>query len=259
MAEDYVRVIPCLDIKDGRVVKGIHFVDLRDAADPVEAAVAYDEGGADEITFLDISASLENRDTIRELALRVCEAISVPFIVGGGIGSLPDIEQLLNAGVSAVSMNTAAIRQPELVREASEAFGADRIIVAIDGKRNAESPSGYEVVTHGGTRGTGRDALEWAKQVAELGAGQILPTSMETDGVKTGYDIPLTRGCAEASGLPIIASGGAGELAHFYEVVAEGKAAAVLAASVFHFGEISIREVKQYLAERGVPVRLGED
>ncbi len=259
MAEDYVRVIPCLDIKDGRVVKGIHFVDLRDAGDPVEAAVAYDQGGADEITFLDISASLENRATIRELALRVCEAISVPFIVGGGIGSLEDVEQLLDAGVSAVSMNTAAISQPELVREASAAFGSERIIVAIDGKQNVELPSGYEVVTHGGTRGTGRDALEWAAQVAELGAGQILPTSMETDGVKTGYDIPLTRGCAEASGLPIIASGGAGELEHFYEVVAEGKAAAVLAASVFHFGEISIREVKEYLAERGVAVRLGEE
>ncbi len=256
MAEDYVRVIPCLDIKDGRVVKGIHFVDLRDAADPVEAAVAYDQGGADEIAFLDISASLENRATIRELALRVCEAISVPFIVGGGIGSLEDVEKLLDAGVSAVSMNTAAIGQPELVREASAAFGSERIIVAIDGKRNVELPSGYEVVTHGGTRGTGRDALEWAARVAELGAGQILPTSMETDGVKTGYDIPLTRGCAEASGLPIIASGGAGELEHFYEVVAEGKAAAVLAASVFHFGEISIREVKEYLAERGVAVRL---
>ena len=255
MAQDYVRVIPCLDIKDGRVVKGIHFVGLRDAADPVEAAVAYDEGGADEITFLDISASLENRPTIRELALRVCEAISVPFIVGGGIGSLEDIEKLVDAGVSAVSMNTAAIRQPELIREASEAFGVERIIVAIDGKRNAELPSGYEVVTHGGTSGTGRDALEWAKQVAELGAGQILPTSMETDGVKTGYDILLTRECAEASGLPVIASGGAGKLEHFYEAVTEGKASAVLAASVFHFGEISIQEVKEYLAERGVSLR----
>ncbi len=257
MAQDYVRVIPCLDIKDGRVVKGSHFVGLRDAADPVEAAIAYDEGGADEITFLDISASLEGRATIRELALKVCQAISVPLTVGGGIGSLNDIKQLLDAGVSAVSINTAAVQRPELISEASQEFGSERIIVAIDGKQHPDLPSGYEVVTHGGTQGTGRDALEWAKQVAEFGAGQILPTSMETDGVKTGYDIPLPRGCAEVSGLPIIASGGAGKLEHFYEAVTEGKASAVLAASVFHFGEITIREVKEYLAERGVSVRVG--
>ncbi len=256
MAADYIRVIPCLDMKGGRVVKGVHFVDLRDAADPVEAAVAYDQGGADEITFLDISASLESRPTMRELALRVCEAISVPLVVGGGINSLEDIEQLLDAGVSTVSMNTAAVLRPELVKQAAEVFGAERIIVAVDGKQNPDMPSGYEVVTHGGTRGTGTDALAWAKQVADLGAGQILPTSMETDGVKTGYDIPLTRGCAEASGLPVIASGGAGKLEHFYEAVTQGKAAAVLAASVFHFSEISIQQVKEYLAERGITVRM---
>ena len=256
MKADYIRVIPCLDIKGGRVVKGVHFTNLRDAADPVEAAVVYDQGGADEITFLDIAASVEHRPTMRELARRVCEAISVPLIVGGGIGSLSDIELLLAAGVRAVSLNTAAVREPELVREAAAEFGSERIIVAIDGRKNPEMVSGYEVVTHGGTRGTGQDVMAWAARVADLGAGQILPTSMETDGVKDGYDLPLTRGCAEASGLPVIASGGAGKLEHFYQVVTEGQAAAVLAASVFHFGEIPIQAVKEYLAARGVPVRV---
>jgi len=238
------------------VVKGVHFVDLVDAADPVEAAVAYDEGGADEITFLDIAATLESRATTRELVGRVADAISVPLIVGGGISSLDDIAALFDLGVAAVSMNSAAVKRPELVAEAAEEFGSERIIVAIDGRKDAQMPSGYEVVTHGGTSGAGMDALEWAGRVADLGAGQILPTSMETDGVKTGYDIPLTAGCADASGLPIIASGGAGELQHFYEAATAGRASALLAASVFHFGTFTITQVKEYLRDRGVQVRV---
>jgi len=238
------------------VVKGVHFVDLVDAADPVEAAVAYDEGGADEITFLDIAATLENRATTRELVGRVAEAISVPLIVGGGISSLDDIAALVDVGVAAVSMNSAAVKRPQLVAEAAQALGSERIIVAIDGRKHAQMPSGYEVVTHGGTRGTGMDALEWAARVADLGAGQVLPTSMETDGVKTGYDLPLTAGCAKASGLPVIASGGAGELEHFYEAATAGRASALLAASVFHFGTFTIAQVKEYLRDRGVQVRL---
>ena len=253
---DHVRVIPCLDVKDGRVVKGVHFVNLCDAADPVEAAKAYSDGGADEITFLDISASLEGRKTMADLVRNTAAVVEVPLIVGGGIGSIEDIQRLLDAGVSAVSMNTAAVKKPDLVQDASATFGVEKIIVAVDGRKSDEVPSGYEVVTHGGTKGTGLDCFEWAKRVAELGAGQILPTSMETDGVKTGYDIPLTRGCAEASGLPIIASGGAGELEHFYEAVVDGKASAVLAASVFHFGEFTVRQVKEYLRDRGVSVSL---
>ena len=253
---DHCRIIPCLDVKGGRVVKGVHFVDLVDAADPVEAAAAYDEGGADEITFLDIAATLESRATTRELVGRVADAISVPLIVGGGISSLDDIAALVDLGVAAVSMNSAAVKRPELVAEAAEEFGSQRIIVAIDGRKDAQMPSGYEVVTHGGTSGAGMDALEWAGRVADLGAGQILPTSMETDGVKTGYDIPLTAGCAEASGLPIIASGGAGELEHFYEAATAGRASALLAASVFHFGTFTITQVKEYLRDRGVQVRL---
>ncbi len=253
---DYVRIIPCLDVKDGRVVKGVHFANLRDARDPVEAAQAYDEGGADEITFLDIAATLENRATTLDLVRRIADAISVPLVVGGGIGSLEDIQRLLDAGVSAASMNSAAVRDPDIVGQAAERFGSGKVIVAIDGRRNADMPSGYEVVTHGGTRGAGMDCFEWAAEVAKRGAGQILPTSMETDGVKDGYDIPLTRGCADASGLPIIASGGAGKLEHFLEAVKEGKAAAVLAASVFHFGELTIRQVKEYLRDNGVAARL---
>jgi cyclase len=253
---DYRRVIPCLDMKDGRVVKGVHFVNLRDARDPVEAARAYSAEGADEIAFLDITATVEGRKTTMDVLRRVAEAVTVPLTVGGGIGSLADIERILGVGATNVSMNSAAVANPPLVREAAEAFGRDRIVVAIDGRRNAAMPSGYELVTHGGTRPVGKDAVEWAREVADLGAGEILPTSMETDGVKDGYDISLTRGIAEATGLPVIASGGAGKLEHFYAAVSEGKADAVLAASVFHFGEIAIRDVKEYLRDRGVPVRL---
>ncbi len=255
---EYRRVIPCLDMKDGRVVKGVHFVDLRDAGDPVENAATYSREGADEITLLDIAASVEGRKTLLDVVRRVAEVIDVPFTVGGGIGALEDIEAVLEAGATNVSINTAAVRRPELVQEAADRFGSGRIIVAVDGRRNAEMPSGYELVTHGGTRPVGKDAAEWANQMADLGAGQILPTSMETDGVKTGYDIPLTRSVAEASGVPVIASGGAGKLEHLYEAIVEGKADAVLAASIFHFGEIGIREAKEYLRSRGIPVRLPE-
>ena len=194
---DYCRIIPCLDIKDGRVVKGVHFVDLVDAADPVEAAAAYDAGGADELTFLDIAATLENRQTTLDLVARVAQAISVPLTVGGGIASLGDIAALLDAGAAAVSINSAAVKDPDLVRQAADGFGSAVITVAIDARKSEQMPSGYELVTHGGTRGTGTDVFDWARRVAELGAGRILPTSMETDGVKTGYDIPLTAGCAE--------------------------------------------------------------
>lgn len=253
---DYRRVIPCLDVKDGRVVKGVHFVNLRDAADPVEAARTYSINGADEIAFLDISASLEGRKTMVELVRKTAAVVDVPLVVGGGISSIDDIQRLLDAGANAVSMNTAAVQNPDLVQQAAGTFSSERVIVAIDGRKNADMPSGYEVVTHGGTKATGLDAFAWAKRCAELGAGQLLPTSMETDGVQTGYDIPLTRGCAEASGLPTIASGGAGKLEHFYEAIVYGKADAVLAASVFHFGELSIRQVKEYLHHRDIPVRL---
>jgi cyclase len=253
---DYRRIIPCLDMKDGRVVKGVHFVDLRDAGDPVENAAAYSRAGADEIALLDIAASVEGRKTFLEIVRRVAEVVDVPFTVGGGIGSVEDMEAVLEAGATNVSINTAAANRPELVKEAAEKFGSERVIVAVDGRKNAEMPSGYELVTHGGTRPVGTDAAEWARQVADLGAGQILPTSMETDGVKTGYDIPFTRSVAEASGLPVIASGGAGKLEHLYEAIVDGKADAVLAASIFHFGEIGIREAKEYLRDKGIPVSL---
>jgi cyclase len=255
---EYRRIIPCLDMKDGRVVKGVHFINLRDAGDPVENAATYSREGADEITLLDIAASVEGRKTLLEVVRRVAKVIYVPFTVGGGIGALADIEAVLEAGATSVSINTAAVQRPGLVKEAAERFGTERIIVAVDGRKNADMPSGYELVTHGGTRAVGRDAAEWARQVADLGAGEVLPTSMETDGVKTGYDIPFTRSVAEASGLPTIASGGAGKLEHFYEAIVEGKADAVLAASVFHFGEIGIREAKQYLRSKGIPVSLPE-
>jgi cyclase len=255
---DYRRIIPCLDMKDGRVVKGVHFVDLRDAGDPVENAATYSREGADEITLLDISASVEGRKTLLEVVAKVAEVTDVPFTVGGGIGSVEDIEAVLEAGADNVSMNTAAAERPEVVKEAADRFGSSRVIVAVDGRKNADMPSGYELVTHGGTRPVGTDAAEWARQAADLGAGQVLPTSMETDGVKTGYDIAFTRAIAEASGLPTIASGGAGTLEHFYEAIVEGKADAVLAASVFHFGEIGIRETKEYLRDKGIPVSLPE-
>jgi cyclase len=251
---DPVKIIPCLDMKDGRVVKGVHFVDLRDAGDPVENARFYDEGGADEIAMLDIAATVEGRKTRIEWARAVCEVIEVPLVVGGGISSLQDVQDLLDVGVAKVSMNSAAVARPELVREAARAFGSERVIVAIDGRRNDDVPSGFEVVVSGGQKGTGVDCVEWAARCEELGAGEILPTSMDGDGTLAGYDIPFTRAIADAVSLPIIASGGAGTLEHFLEGVTEGKAAALLAASVFHFRTFSIAQVKEYLAAQGIPV-----
>lgn len=247
-----VKIIPCLDIKDGKVVKGIHFVDLRVAGDPVENAVFYEKEGADELAFLDITATLEGRKTTLDLVKKVSSAITIPLIVGGGIAALSDIEKLMEAGVSKVSINTAAVHNPALIREAAAAFGSESIIVAIDGKATDAIASGYELYINGGQKPTGRDAIAWARQVADLGAGEILPTSIDTDGTKDGYDLVLTSRIAEASGLPVIASGGAGTLEHLYDGVVKGKASALLAASIFHFREITISEVKQYLRERGI-------
>lgn len=256
-AVEPVKIIPCLDMKDGRVVKGVHFVDLRDAGDPVENARFYCEAGADEVAMLDIAATVENRKTRLEWARDVAAVLEeVPLTVGGGISSVEDIEALLAVGVSKVSMNSAAVVRPELVREAADAFGPERVIVAIDGRRNDAMPSGFEVVVSGGQQPTGLDCVAWARECEGLGAGALLPTSMDGDGTLAGYDLPFTRGIAEAVLLPVIASGGAGTLEHFYEGVVEGKASALLAASVFHFRTFSVRQVKEYLASRGIPVVL---
>ncbi len=247
------RIIPCLDVKDGRVVKGISFVQLRDAGDPVECARIYDEQGADELVFLDITASSEGRKTMLEVARRTAEVVFMPVTVGGGINTIEDIRALLNAGADKVSINTAAVRNPDFVKEASERFGSQCIVVAIDAKRR---DGGWEVYTHGGRRPTGIDAIQWARRVQELGAGEILLTSMDKDGTKDGYDIELTRAVAEAVSIPVIASGGAGTLEHLYEAFTRGMADAALAASIFHFGEFTIRETKEYLKRRGITVRL---
>ncbi len=255
---EFVKVIPCLDIRDGRVVKGVKFVNLRDACDPVEAAETYSREGADEIVFLDIVASLEGRKTRLEWVKKVCEKVGVPFTVGGGISSLDDMNALFDLGVDKVSINTAAVKNPELVEEASQKFGKDRLVVAIDGRKNP-ADSGLprlEVVVRGGTEGTGLDLAKWARKVETLGAGEILLTSKDADGTKDGYDLEMTRAVAEAVNIPVTASGGAGKLEHFYEAVAVGKASAVLAASVFHFGEISIQEVKKYLRDKGIAVKI---
>lgn len=253
---DIIRVIPCLDMKEGRVVKGVHFMDLQDAADPVEAAQAYSDGGADEIAFLDITATVEQRRTMFAVLEKVAKVVRVPLTVGGGIKSLADVAQALASGASAVSISSAAVRDPELVQQAVARFGSEKIIVAIDADVNVSLPSRREVYIDGGRTPTGRDAVEFAKEMAGLGVGQLLPTSKYADGTKDGYDLELTRGIADATGRPVIASGGAGKLEHFYHAVADGHAAAVLAASVFHFGEFTIREVKQYLHARKLPVRL---
>ena len=252
-----VKIIPCLDVKDGRVVKGVKFVSLRDARDPVEAAEAYCREGADELVFLDIFATVENRRTRLEWVKKVCDVVTVPFAVGGGIGSIDDMKALLDIGVDKVSINTAAVKNPELIKEASTEFGKGKLVVAIDGKKNPPD-SGLprlEVVIRSGTEGTGLDIVAWARKVEELGAGEILLTSKDADGTKEGYDLEMTKAVAEAVMIPVTASGGAGKLEHLYEVVTIGKAAAVLAASIFHFGEISIQEVKEYLREKGIPVR----
>ena len=251
-----VKVIPCLDIKDGRVVKGVKFVDLKDARDPVEAAIAYCREGADELVFLDIFATVQNRKTRLEWVKRVCEVVTVPFAVGGGIGSIEDMKELFNIGVNKASINTAAVKKPELITEASREFGGEKLVVAIDGRKN---PSGsglprLEVVVKSGEEPTGLDIVDWAKKVEDLGAGEILLTSKDADGTKDGYDLEMTKAVAEAVSIPVTASGGAGKLEHLYEAVTIGKASAVLAASIFHFGEISIPQAKQYLKEKGISV-----
>jgi len=253
-----VRIIPCLDVKDGRVVKGINFVNLRDARDPVEAAEAYCREGADELVFLDIFATVENRKTRFEWVKKVCDVITVPFAVGGGIASLEDMQTLFDLGVSKVSINTAAVRNPELIKTSSNNFGKDRIVVAIDGRKNPPGSGRprLEVVVKSGSESTGLDIIDWAKRVEKLGAGEILLTSKDADGTKEGYDLEMTKAVAETVKIPVTASGGAGKLDHLYEAVTIGKASAVLAASIFHFGEISISQVKKYLAEKGISVRM---
>jgi len=253
-----IKVIPCLDVKDGRVVKGVNFVNLRDARDPVEAAEAYCREGADELVFLDIAATVENRGTRLEWVRKVAEKATVPFAVGGGIRNIKDMKALFDLGVDKVSINTAAVRNPRLITEASRKFGKEKLVIAIDGRKNPPG-SGLprlEVVVRGGNEATGIELVGWAKKVEELGAGEILLTSKDADGTREGYDLEMTRAVAEAVGIPVTASGGAGKLEHLYEAVTIGKAAAVLAASVFHFGEISVPQAKKYLMEKGIAVRI---
>ena len=252
------RVIPCLDVKDGRVVKGVRFVDLRDAGDPVEAALAYDAQGADELVFLDITASHEARDTMLDVVRRTAEGIYMPLTVGGGIRSVDDVRRLLRAGADKISLNTAALERPAVIREAVERFGSQCIVVAIDARREAghpDEPPRWGVYTHGGRRPAGRDAIEWAGEAVALGAGEILLTSMDRDGTKDGYDLELTRAVSQSVSVPVIASGGAGSLEHLYEGLVDGCADAALAASIFHFGTHTIAEAKAYLRGRGVEVR----
>ena len=248
------RIIPCLDVKDGRVVKGINFVRLRDAGDPVEAARAYDEQGADEVTFLDITASHENRDIIIEVVARTASEVFIPLTVGGGLRSLEDIRKLLRAGADKVSLNTSAVANADFVGEAAREFGSQCIVVAIDAKRSGKGT--WEVYTHGGRTPTGKDAVEWAREVEDHGAGEILLTSMDRDGTLIGYDIELTRAIVDAVSIPVIASGGVGTLEHLAEGILKGGADAVLAASIFHFGTYSIKQAKEYLRDRGISVRL---
>ena len=251
-----IHIMPCLDMKDGRVVKGVHFVDLQDAGDPVENAAFYQEEGADELAMLDIAATLENRKTRLEWIRNVAAVIDIPLTVGGGISSLEDIELVLGAGADNVSMNSAPVRDPDLIRRAATQFGAGRVTVAIDAQRNEAMPSGLEVVVAGGTKPVGKDAVAWAKECEALGAGAVLPTSMDTDGTREGYDLALTSAISDAVDLPVIASGGAGKLEHFYEGAVLGGAQILLAASVFHYRTLRIREVKAYLQSRGLEVHL---
>jgi cyclase len=253
-----VRVIPCLDVKDGRVVKGVNFVDLRDAGDPVAAAIAYDAAGADELTFLDITASHENRGIILEVVRRTAEACFMPLTVGGGVRTIEDVRALLKSGADKVSINTAAVARRTFVKEVAEKFGDQCIVVAIDAKKVSKpgAPDRWEIFTHGGRKATGLDALDYAREVVALGAGEILLTSMDRDGTRQGFDIALTRAIADAVSVPVIASGGVGTLAHLVEGIRDGHATAVLAASIFHFGEHSVREAKAYMAAAGLPMRL---
>ncbi|UCB56437.1 MAG: imidazole glycerol phosphate synthase subunit HisF [Candidatus Omnitrophota bacterium] len=253
-----VKVIPCLDIKNGRVVKGIKFVDLKDARDPVEAAAAYCAQGADELVFLDIAASVESRATRLDWVKKVKEVTTVPFCVGGGIGNLEDMEALFNLGVDKVSINTAAVKNPDLIKQASERFGREKLVVAIDGRKNSPQSGSprLEVLIMGGEKATGLDVVQWARRVETLGAGEILLTSKDADGTKEGYDIEMTRAVAETVKIPVTASGGAGKLEHLYQAVSQAKAANVLCASVFHFGEITIPQAKEYLKQKGIKVRI---
>ena len=253
---DYRRIIPCLDVKDGRLVKGINFVRLKDVGDPAENAAAYSAAGADELVFLDITATIEKRKTLLDAVKRTVERISVSLTVGGGINSCERIEELMDIGASKVSINTAAVRNPDFVEEAANEFGSEKITIAIDTRSNPELPSGFEVMVSGGTVGTEIDAVQWAKRVEGLGAGAILPTSMDTDGTQAGYDIPMTKAIADAVALPVIASGGAGTLEHLYQAIVDAGADAVLVASIAHFGKYTIRQMKEYLSQRQVPVNL---
>jgi len=249
------RIIPCLDVKDGRVVKGVHFLNLRDAGDPVEQAVIYDRARADELVFLDITATHEKRDTVRNMVRAVADNVFIPFTVGGGVRTVDDIRAILLAGADKVSINSAAVRRPEFITEGAKRFGSQCIVVAIDSKRTGRTPSGWEVYVTGGRTPTGVDVLEWAREAEDRGAGEILLTSMDADGTLDGYDIPVTRAVADLVQIPVIASGGAGALEHFCQVLTEGGAQAALAASLFHYGDLSVEQVKAYLAERGIAVR----
>ena len=251
-----IKIMPCLDMKDGRVVKGVNFIGMKEAGNPVENAAFYQNEGADELAMLDIAATLENRKTRLEWVRKVSAAIKIPLTVGGGISSLKDIDLVLEAGASKVSMNSAAIKNPTLIKQAALKYGSDRITVAIDARRNKDLTSGFELVVSGGTRPVGQDAVIWAKQCQKLGAGVILPTSIDGDGMQTGYDLDFTRAIADAVTLPVVASGGAGTLEHFYEAVTKGRAQILLAASVFHFRTLSIKQVKEYLKSRGIEVNL---
>ena len=247
------RIIPCLDVNKGRVVKGVNFVDLKDAGDPVEIARAYDEAGADELVFLDITASCEERDTVADMVRAVASSVFIPFTVGGGIRTVDDFKWLLREGADKISVNSAAIDRPELISEAAEKFGSQCVVVAIDAKKRPDG--GWNIYKHGGRLDTGIDAVRWAKKAEELGAGEILLTSMDCDGTKAGYDLELTQAVSAAVSIPVIASGGAGKLEHFYEALSEGGADAALAASLFHYKELEISQVKEYLAEQGISVR----
>ena len=251
-----IKIMPCLDMKDGRVVKGIHFVDLKDAGDPVENAAFYQKEGADELAMLDIAATVENRKTRLEWVRNVSSVINIPLTVGGGISTLEDIELVLDAGANNISMNSAAVKNPDLIKQSAKAFGSEKVTVAIDARRNTAMPSGFELVVSGGTKPVGKDAVEWAKQCQDLGAGVILPTSMDGDGTQAGYDIEFTKAISDVVTLPVIASGGAGRLEHFSEAAIQGGAAILLAASVFHYRILSIKEVKEYLNSKGLQVNL---
>ncbi|HZK34752.1 MAG TPA: imidazole glycerol phosphate synthase subunit HisF [Bacillota bacterium] len=251
---DQVRVIPCLDILDGRVVKGINFVDIKDAGDPIETAAIYSKSGADEIFFLDISATVQGRGVLLDLVKQIAKNIDVPLIVGGGIRAISDMKAVLKAGAEKVCISSAAVENPSLIKEASEHFGSQKIVVAIDAKRRADG--GYNVYRAGGSIDAGLDAVEWAVEVEQLGAGEVLLNSMDADGTKNGYDKKLTKAISDAVTIPVIASGGAGKLEHFVDAVTEGAASAVLAASLFHYGDLTIPEVKRYLQKKGIPVRM---